>query len=152
MKQAKRNSFSGPVRAILPADTAVLIVDDQVSARMLLRTALNEAGLKRVFQADNGEVAIKTLVYQVQQNDPIRIIICDWNMPQLTGIELLKKIRLAPGGAHIPFIMLTSQADFASVKEALDFGATGYIAKPWAKEQVIEKLNLIWENHLLRHG
>lgn len=119
---------------------------------MLVRVALNEAGLKRIFEADNGDTAVKTLVYQVQRNDPIRVILCDWQMPRLNGLELLKKIRAAPGGAHIPFVMLTSMSDFKSVKEAIDQGATNYITKPWSNEQLITKLNLIWESYYRKAG
>ena len=148
---SEKNSIDA-MSTTVPSKTNILLVDDQISVRTLLRNALNEAGLKQIYEADDGVMAIETLMHRLQVKDPIHLILCDWNMPRVDGLELLKRIRAAPGGAHIPFIMITSNSDFKSVKEAIDAGANNYIPKPWSKDQLIAKLKFSWDEYKRKGG
>jgi len=104
----------------------ILIVDDANSIRMLARSMLLDAGFKYVAQAKNGKDASNLL-----SRKPIDLIICDWNMPIMDGLELFKEINANPSLKHIGFIMLTSSSETAKVKEAINAGVNDYILKPF---------------------
>ena len=73
-----------------PAKTRILVVDDYQSMREMMKTALEELGFKNVLQAEDGEVALRAII-NIQP--PVTLILCDWNMPKVTGLEFLKKVR-----------------------------------------------------------
>lgn len=74
-------------------------------------------------------------------DDSVDVILCDWNMPRLSGLELLKQIRTC--GPDLPFLMITGNADLEAVVEAKTYGVTGYIRKPFSADQLRKKLNVI---------
>jgi len=118
----------------------ILIVDDTNSIRMLARSILLDAGFKYVAQAKNGKDAFNLL-----SRKPIDLIICDWNMPIMDGLELFKEINANPSFKHIAFIMLTSSSETEKVKEAISSGISDYILKPFngttLVKHVIDSLN-----------
>lgn len=116
-------------------DLRLLLIDDQPSARAMARKMLKELGLNQVFEAPNGREAMKLLD---GASDMIDLVMCDWNMPEMTGIELLQQVRA--GGFDIPFLMVTGRADMDSVMEAKTAGVSGYIAKPFSQLQLEAKL------------
>jgi two-component system chemotaxis response regulator CheY len=116
-------------------DLRLLLVDDQQSARAMARKMLKELGLDQVFEAPNGREAMKFLD---NAGDMIDLIMCDWNMPEMTGLELLQEVRSA--GLDIPFLMVTGRADMESVMIAKGAGVTAYIAKPFSQLQLEAKL------------
>src|SRR5262249_29512720 len=113
----------------------LLLVDDQSSARVMARKMLKELGLSQVFEAPNGREAMKLLD---GAGDMIDLIMCDWNMPEMTGLELLQQVRSL--GLDIPFLMVTGRADMDSVMEAKGAGVSAYIAKPFSQLQLEAKL------------
>ena len=117
------------------ADFVVLVVEDQPQARKVLQMALNELGIDQVFTAADGYEALQFLG---SCGDMVNIIICDWNMPNLTGIELLNQIRSTD--PNIPFLMLTGRADQESVMEAKIGGVSAFIAKPYSVKELEKKL------------
>lgn len=113
----------------------ILIVDDYAATRDLIRAILRSVGFTDIFQAENGHDAIKLL-----HSERIDLIICDWNMPQVTGLEVLKVIRSDAILKHMPFIMLTAEAYKESVTAALSAGVTDYISKPFTAEILLSKI------------
>lgn len=117
------------------ADFVVLAVEDQVPALKVLQMSLKELGINQIFTADDGHEALQFLG---ACGDLVNIVICDWNMPRLTGIELLSQIRSVD--PDIPFLMITGRADQESVMEAKISGVSAYIAKPYSVDELEKKL------------
>ena len=119
-------------------DFKVLIVEDQVEARAMLKNMLTERGVTQVFEASDGSEALKFIDSAF---DFINVIICDWNMPKMSGVELLRQLRTVD--PDIPFLMITGRSDMESVIEAKASGVTGYIRKPFSPVQLEEKLKVV---------
>ena len=112
----------------------VLVVDDRASIISLLKTMLADLDVTHVFAAKDGKDALELLGAKVE----IDIIICDWNMPRMSGLELLQHVRTMD--RDMPFIMLTGRADSNSVKEARDLGVSDYLVKPFSPQDLERKL------------
>lgn len=106
-------------------DLAILLVEDQMSMRLLARQALQAIGFTRITEARSGRDAMAVL-----EKDPINLILSDWNMEDIDGLTLLKMVRKHPKTGKTPFIMLTGNADREKVKEAIEAGVSNYIVKP----------------------
>lgn len=111
----------------------ILVVDDANSIRMLIRSILLDAGFKHIDQAKHGQEAINKL-----KRSHTDLIICDWNMPVMSGLELFKKINADPELKKTAFIMLTSSSETIKVKEAISRGITSYILKPFNAEILLK--------------
>ncbi|HEX2019716.1 MAG TPA: response regulator [Aurantimonas sp.] len=103
----------------------VLIVDDHRTSRMLIRDALEQLGIKNIVFATDGEEALRTMM-----TAPCHIIISDFNMPKLDGIQLLKAIRAYGPTKKTPFIILTGKGDRELVQQAAQSGVNNFLAKP----------------------
>ena len=119
-------------------DLIVLAVEDQSEAMRLLRSMLTDLGINQIYTAQNGKDALEFLD---DCEEMINLIICDWNLPQVTGLELLRQIRTAD--PDIPFLMVTGASDRESVMVAQENGVTGYLAKPYSQNDLEKKLNLV---------
>ena len=115
----------------------ILVVDDEEAITKLMRMLLADFGINRVTIAKSGAEARH---YLQLSSGKVDLIICDWNMPELTGLDLLKWIRKSD--PDVPFIILTSRRDLESVKTARDHGVSDYLLKPFTAEQLLNKLNL----------
>jgi two-component system chemotaxis response regulator CheY len=122
----------------------VLIVEDQYEARMMIRNMLMEFGVNQIFEASDGK---KGLQFTDTAFDLIDLIICDWNMPEMTGVELLRQLRSV--GYDVPFLMVTGKADKAAVLEAKKSGVNGYICKPFSPVQLEAKLRILMQKSLV---
>lgn len=114
---------------------SVLIVEGNEATRGLLKMMLRELRIQQVFEAENGRQGLEFLDHPPNM---INMVICDWTMPDMTGIELLRQVRSV--GFEVPFILLTGRADQASITEARDDGVTGYLLKPFARAQLEAKM------------
>ena len=103
----------------------VLIVDDQRTSRMLIRDALDQLGITQITMAVDGEEALKMLM-----SAPSHIIISDFNMPKLDGLQLLKAVRSYPPTKKTPFIILTGRGDRELVQKAAALGVNNFLVKP----------------------
>ena len=112
----------------------VLVVDDEVSITRLVKMTLADLDVSQVYIAKNGMEALKLL----GELDDIDVVICDWNMPRMSGLELLLQVRTVDH--DMPFIMLTGRADVNSVKEAKDLGVSDYLIKPFRSDVLEKKL------------
>jgi len=119
-----------------PKETKMLVVDDMKTMRRLVMIALKDQGYTNVVEAANGLEAWNTLNAQPD----FGVIISDWNMPEMTGLEFLKKVRETPNFAKLPFIMLTAESESQQVLLAVQAKVTSYIVKPFTNVQVMEKL------------
>ena len=116
----------------------ILIVDDQSDARSMVRGMLMELGITQIFEATDGKEA---MTFTDAAMDMIDVVICDWNMPKMTGIDLLRQMRSVM--PDIPFLMLTGRGDLDSVAQAKSCGVTAYIRKPFSPANLEIKLRVI---------
>jgi len=115
-----------------------LVVDDSRAVRMILARALNPLGFE-IFEAGNGREALERL-QEIGQAD---LMLVDWNMPEMNGYELLQAIRANPSYNDICVVMVTTEAETTQVIKALEAGANEYIIKPFSKEAIHEKLQMV---------
>ena len=116
----------------------IMIADDMQIMRRLLKSALMKAGFENITEACNGEELLHKL-----DNEAFDIIICDWDMPRLSGIEALRQIRNHETHKNIPFVMVTAVAEAAQVKQAIEAGISDYIIKPIKPEHFVDKIKKI---------
>lgn len=118
-------------------ETRILLVDDFDTMVKIIKSLLNEIGYTNIVTARNGEQACLIL-----EQGKIDFIISDWNMPRMTGLELLQKVRATPNWAHIPFLMVTAEAEHRHIAEAIESGVDQYIIKPFKQEKLAQKIRL----------
>ena len=135
---------------MFPPETKVLVADDMITMRKMIRNILNELELTHVTEAKDGQDALEQLENAAKMNLPFDLLISDWNMPRLKGIDLVGKVRATPGIDRIPIMMVTAENKIEQVKAAIAAGATHYVVKPFSPAIFKEKLEIIWEIHLRR--
>ena len=128
-----------------PKKTRILIVDDMNMFRQMVRQALNTLDYTALIEAADGSLGLKALEEGIKNKDPFGFIICDWNMPKMKGIDLLRAVRGSPWGKTIPFLMLTAEADKKNVIEALSEGVDGYIIKPFTVNTLAGNMKQIYD-------
>lgn len=116
----------------------VLIVDDFATMRRSLRNILKNIGFTNISEADDGKTALKEL-----RKAKYDLILCDWNMPEMSGLELLNKIRSDDELKDLIFVMVTAEAQKDNIIKAIKAGVNSYIVKPLTAETVSEKLKKI---------
>ncbi len=121
----------------------ILIVDDMLAFRKIVRAQLASLGLKRVTEKEDGDYAWDALQGAIDDGEPFSLIICDWNMPRLSGIDLLEKIRNDERTKDLPFIMLTAEGEVQNVMRAIKLGVNEYIVKPFNADQLQAKLSTV---------
>jgi len=114
-----------------------IVVDDSRAIRMILSRTLRELGFQ-VREAGNGIDALAVL----GDGPRADLVMADWNMPVMDGLELLRKIRASPAFATVPVVMVTTEAEIDQMTTALQAGATEYIMKPFTKEILADKLRM----------
>ena len=124
------------------SELKVLLVDDSFETINIIRAMLNQLGILQVYTAKDGKQALDFISLSDEIGDEmVNVILCDWNMPRLSGADLLRQIRTVD--PDIPFIMITGTADYESVTLAKALGVTAYIAKPFSADQLNKKLSLV---------
>jgi two-component system, chemotaxis family, chemotaxis protein CheY len=118
----------------------ILVVDDFATMRKVVKNLLKQAGYENIVEAEDGVSALRTL-----KSQKIDFIISDWNMPNMTGIELLKAVRADSDLATMPFLMVTAEALQDNVIAAVKAGVSNYIVKPFTAEVLNEKITKIME-------
>lgn len=115
----------------------ILIVEDEAALQKLLAYNLEAAGFE-VAQAFDGEEALTLLAERTPD-----LIVVDWMIPQLSGIELLRRIRRRPEHAHIPVVMLTARAEESDRLRGLELGADDYVTKPFSPAELIARIRAV---------
>ncbi len=118
-----------------------LVVDDFSTMRRIVRNLLKELGFSNGDEAEDGQVALHKL-----KNSQFDFVVTDWNMPNMTGIELLKAVRADPQLKHLPVLMVTAEAKKENIIEAATAGASGYIVKPFTAATLDEKLKKVFSS------
>ena len=118
----------------------VLIVDDFSTRRRIIKNILRQLGFTNIIEADDGSAA-----WEILNKDQVDFIISDWNMPQMTGIELLRKVRASEEFADLPFLMVTAEAQQENIIEAVQAKVSNYIVKPFTAETLGQKIDKIFE-------
>ena len=117
----------------------ILVVDDFSTMRRIVRNLLKELGFSNVQEAEDGIDALKKL-----RAETFNFVVSDWNMPNMTGIDLLREIRKDPTLKHLPVLMVTAEAKKENIIEAAQAGASGYVVKPFTSITLDEKLKKIF--------
>ena len=132
--------------AMFPKSVMILVVDDSATIRATIRNELAQMGYLNVREAMDGVDAIEKLT-TAEQKIPFALVISDWNMPNMTGVELLEKVRENFSLAKLPFILLTSENEVNQVATAISLNVSGYIIKPLGKGILKQKLEAVWKKH-----
>ena len=127
--------------SVVDANMKFLVVDDFSTMRRIVRNLLKELGFTNVIEAEDGVDALSKL-----RAGDIEFVVSDWNMPNMTGIDLLRAIRKDPSLRHLPVLMVTAEAKKENIIEAAQAGASGYIVKPFTAATMDEKLKKIFHN------
>lgn len=118
----------------------VLVADDMMSMRNIVKRALLDIGYKDIHDAVNGEEALEKL-----KSGGFGLVLLDWNMPIMSGIELLRIIRADPGLQTLPVLMITAEAKMDNIMEAVQTGVSDYLVKPFSSQALQEKLEKIFQ-------
>ncbi len=114
----------------------ILIVDDMSTMRRLVKKACNTIGFSNIEEAEDGQKAWE----KFQAAGDFQLVISDWNMPNCTGLEFLKKVRADSKLKKTPFVLLTAEAEASQIAEAIQVGVSNYIVKPFTVEMLKQKL------------
>jgi two-component system chemotaxis response regulator CheY len=124
---------------VVDANMKFLVVDDFSTMRRIVRNLLKELGFINVQEAEDGVDALTKL-----RSESFDFVVSDWNMPNMTGIDLLREIRKDPTLKHLPVLMVTAEAKRENIIEAAQAGASGYVVKPFTAATLDEKLKKIF--------
>ncbi|MEW6417073.1 MAG: chemotaxis response regulator CheY [Nitrospirota bacterium] len=118
----------------------ILIVDDFPTMRRIIRNIYKQLGYENFEEAEDGAQA-----YTKLKNGGVGFVVADWNMPNMDGLELLKKVRSDPELKDMPFLMVTAEAEKEKVIVAIKAGVSNYVVKPFTAEVLKEKMDKIFE-------
>jgi len=118
----------------------ILIVDDFSTMRRIIKNLLRDLGFTNTHEADDGSTALPML-----QSGNYDFLVSDWNMPGMTGIDLLKAVRADPKLAKLPVLMVTAESKREQIIEAAQAGVNGYVVKPFTAATLEEKIKKIFE-------
>ena len=126
----------------MPADPnmKILVVDDMSTMRRIVKNIMKQLGFANVEEAENGQDALDKL-----KTESFGFVISDWNMPVMTGIDLLRAIRADDKLKAIPVLMVTAEAQKENLVEAIKAGVSNYIVKPFTTEVLQEKMSKIFK-------
>lgn len=119
----------------------VLVVDDFSTMRRIVKNTLRQIGFTTIEEAEDGQKAYDRLV-----SEKFDFVVSDWNMPNMTGIDLLRKVRATPKIKDIPFLMVTAEAKQENIVEAIKAGVSNYIVKPFTVATLDEKVRKIFKD------
>ncbi|WP_297445345.1 chemotaxis response regulator CheY [Desulfurobacterium sp.] len=117
----------------------ILVVDDMATMRRIEKSLLMQLGFKNIDEAEDGKVALQKL-----KQGHYDFVLTDWNMPNMTGLELVQEIRKDPKLKHLPVLMVTAEAKKENVLAAIKAGVNNYVVKPFTAETLKEKIEKIF--------
>ena len=119
----------------LNKDMQVLVVDDQQMMRRIVMSLLKQLGITRVREASDGKTALAQL-----EEGPVDLILSDWNMEGMSGLEFLKAVRADDKYKHLPFIMVTGENKVTNIVAAKEAGVSNYMVKPFSAATLKTKI------------
>lgn len=129
-----------PWEVSLDKNMRILIVDDFSTMRRIIKNLLRELGFNNTAEADDGQTALPML-----QAGNFDFLVTDWNMPGMTGIDLLRAVRADAKLAALPVLLVTAEAKKEQIIEAAQAGVNGYVVKPFTAQTLQEKIEKIFE-------
>jgi len=124
---------------VVDKNIKILVVDDFPTMRRIVRNLLKELGFTNVDEAEDGAIGLEKL-----KGGRYGFVVSDWNMPNMDGLTLLRKIRSSDKLKHLPVLMITAEAKKENIIAAAQAGASGYIVKPFTAAVLAEKLDRIF--------
>ncbi len=121
-------------------DMKILVVDDFPTMRRITRTLLRQLGYSNMLEAEDGKQALEIL----NRDASIEFVISDWNMPNMTGLELLQAVRASDKLKKMPFLMVTAEAEQENIMAAVKSGVSNYIVKPFTAQVLQDKLSKVY--------
>jgi two-component system chemotaxis response regulator CheY len=118
----------------------VLVVDDFATMRKIIRNVLKQIGFDNITEAEDGAAAL-----QILKQEKIGLVVTDWNMPNMSGLELLQNLRQMPECARLPVLMVTAEGLKENVLAAVKAGVSNYVVKPLTAEVLEEKIEAIFQ-------
>ena len=115
-----------------------LIVDDSKAMRSIVGRIVKQVGFE-ILEASNGREGLE----QLKSHGDVDLILVDWNMPEMNGIEFLQAVRAQPGSSAFKMLMVTTASDLAHINTAMEAGANEYLMKPFTKEAMVSKLQML---------
>lgn len=128
----------------LKNDAKILVVDDMSTMRKIVRNMLTKMGHTNIEEAEDGDPAWKMLNEANAAGKPFDFVVSDWNMPVMTGLDLLKNIRTSEIFKKLPFLMVTAEAEQANVVIAVKAGVSNFVVKPFSIQVLKEKIDKIF--------
>lgn len=128
----------------LKANMKILVIDDMATMRKIIKNMLTQIGFTNIEQADDGATAWPMVQEATEKGEPYEFIVSDWNMPQMTGLELLEKMRASDEYKDLPFLMITAEAEQGNVVIAVKAGVSNFIVKPFSAQVLKEKIDKIF--------
>jgi len=120
----------------------ILIIDDFSTMRRIVKNILKQLGYSELEEAEDGVQALAKL-----RERAFNLIVSDWNMPNMTGLELLKEVRNDAALKDTPFLMVTAESEKENIMAAIGAGVSNYIVKPFTAEILKEKMDKVFEKH-----
>ena len=128
----------------LKADMKILVVDDMATMRKIIKNMLSQIGFTNLSEADDGAPAWEMIQEAHKLGTPYEFIVSDWNMPKMSGLDLLKNVRATPEFKSLPFLMITAEAEQSNVVIAVKAGVSNFIVKPFSAQVLKEKISKIF--------
>ncbi len=122
-----------------------LVIDDMSSMRTFTKKALNRIGFKNVLDAPDGQKAFEIIENAYKVQEPFEFIVSDWNMPNMSGLDLLHKLREDDRFKDLPFLMITAENEVSQVMSAIKAGVDNYIVKPFSPDTLLTKLESVFK-------
>ncbi len=129
----------------LSAKMKILVVDDMSTMRKIIKNMLSQMGFKNLHEADDGATAWPKIQDALEIKDPFQFIVSDWNMPNMSGLELLENIRGDDNFKHLPFLMVTAEGEQKNVIIAVKAGVSNFVVKPFSAQVLKEKIDKIFK-------
>lgn len=128
----------------IKASMKILVIDDMATMRKIIKNMLGQMGFKNIDEADDGATAWPKIQEAHASGEPFEFIVSDWNMPGMSGLDLLKNIRESEDFKTLPFLMVTAEAEQGNVVIAVKAGVSNFIVKPFSAQVLKEKIDKIF--------
>lgn len=123
----------------------ILVVDDMNTMRKVIKNMLVKLGCNNISEANDGIPAWKMIEEAHERGEPYQFILSDWNMPGMTGLDLLKKVRADERFKKVPFLMVTAEGEQGNVVTAVQAGVSNFIVKPFNNKTLLDKIEKIFK-------
>ena len=128
----------------LKADMKILVIDDMATMRKIIKNMLTQIGFTNITQADDGATGLPMIEDAHKAGEPYEFIVSDWNMPGMSGLDLIKHLRATEEYKKLPFLMITAEAEQGNVIIAVKAGVSNFIVKPFSAQVLKEKISKIF--------